>query len=101
MDMSRSTYAREKLGLAVITLATHAERIPERVAQAIRQLVAVTEDDLPNDLKADFRSLRETVGRGGEHRIDDETATKAANTLLEIESRLNGYLDDFYRTKAG
>lgn len=66
--------------------------------QAVRQLVAVTEDDFPDELKDDFRWLRELAGRSGEQEVDDETATQAANRLLELEGRFSGYLEDLSRS---
>jgi hypothetical protein len=96
LDLQRTDYALEKLGLAADALATERGRIVERVTTAMYKLSAVTEEDLPEKLKEKFRWLSKVTNEG----FDEEVGVQAANAILELHGRLEGYRSDAERPRS-
>ncbi len=99
MDLTKMSYAREKLGLAVNALTVHPGRIQERLPHAMRHLTAVTSSDFPDSLRSIFDNAKEVGNRCRKGEIEVELAVKIANDLVELESRFSGYIKDFERGK--
>jgi hypothetical protein len=96
------SYGTEKFGLAVYTLATSPKSIQQRVAEAFMfSLINVNPDeDLPKELRAEFRALRDRVSREkpeyeGEGTIQattrkftDEETVDIARAIMEMASKV-------------
>lgn len=99
-------YALEKLASVVWTLASHPGNIRDRLWDAQRDLVAISDRDIPNELrpmwlelKADMRKLKPT-GHGQTaygatiSRSRLKTCEGFATRILELHDRIWGYTSE-------
>lgn len=106
------SYALEKLGIAIDVMTTGEGDIKSRLRKAFRHISAVREDDFPDELKKDWKSImnrltkRESKFKGSEidegsfkttmHGMHKKTAVQIAKNIVDLHIRLEGYIKDEY-----
>jgi hypothetical protein len=87
-----SHYALEKLSAAVHALAVAEGNVRDRLIEAFPDLIAVSERDLPDELRAEYRSIREELtkreARGKEGRMIATIARMRNSTGAKIALRI-------------
>jgi hypothetical protein len=109
-------YALQKLELAIIDLATGSRDIKSRLHSAyINHLHVLQENDFPESLRKDWKSIMELLTRAGPLLNDDggvlygsiertlkgmryATGTKIANQIICLSEQLRCYLEDITNT---
>ena len=108
-DAGDPLYALEKLAAVVWTLASHPGNIRDRLWDAQRDLVVISDRDIPKELrpmwlelKVDMRKLKPT-GRGQTafgatiSRSRLKTCERFATRILELHYRLQDYTNERYQ----
>ena len=116
VDADRLSYAHEKLAVAVWKLATGAEGVKARLADAFMELVVLQESDFPPELRDLWRQIRSALTSGKmqyDRVIRDgeivevpagrlystlrfmrvEKAQLIARQICELDSRLDDYFE--------
>lgn len=108
---SDSYYALEKLGAAIDELAVGEGDVRTRLEAACISIAAVSEDDFPESLRKDFKNIVEALTKHpGRHRQEgavhrtlarmrNSTGSKIARRILDLESRLDGFVRESERSK--
>lgn len=95
-----ASYAREKLGAAVYTLATGTEVLQKRLVDAFISMSAVSERDFKDDRRTEWRSIyeRATAVESGPYdgryqntllTLNDGDAVQLARDICELEAMMS------------
>ena len=111
--MGDSSYALEKLGLAIYEMTVGEGDIRSRLRTTFRQMCAISEKDFPEELMKDWVSiinrltkrvsdLKDTPYDEGNFeatlfRMRRKTASKIAADIVDLHSRLEGIIKDGYK----
>jgi len=107
------SYALEKLGLAIYEMTVGEGDVKSRLRNAFRHMSAVSEKDFPEELKKDWRSIRKRLTKRESNykntpfdegrfeatifRMHKKTASKIAADIVDLHSRLDGFIKDGYK----
>lgn len=108
-----SSYALEKLSLAIYEMTVGEGDIKSRLFAAYRHISAVSENCFPEELKEDWNSIksrltkkesayRNTIYDEGSfkatmYEMRKKTASKIAADIVELHSKLEGFVDDGFQ----